>query len=596
MRLSEVEDIDLLFMVDNSRSMAEEQAAVVQEIPRLVAVLASGDRDDDGIQDFRPLTSVHLGVITSDMGIGGVSLSANAGCTVLLGDDGVFLTETRGTNASCAASYPPFLSFASDTDDPLAFADAAGCLATTGSGGCAFEQQLEAVLKALTPAESDVRFEHERGGEIIRSTRGHGGSGLNQGFLRDTSLLAVVMITDEDDCSSRDLDLYDITPPTPELAQYPVPVDATGFISANLQCSTYRDAHYDVIKRHVAGLLAVRPDVPDLLVFAAIAGVSPAALAAHTRTDTVDGSEQTIVDYAGLLGDSSMQEVVAADLSNLVPGCTRPDPDAPNDVMRVNSATPPRRLVRVAEGLERQGAHGVVASICQARDTANRDYHADFTPAFDKILLAVENALPPGCIHEQLARRGTGAVNCVVLETLPAGVSCASQAARGRDATPVRIDSAGASMRETCRVAQLVPTDDDLSGARDPSGLGWFYDDYTSQLPSRCSPGRQAVVFTAGAEPTVDSDVDMECLGAAPSEPSRADVGTGCVVDPRACALSGTALASLRAQYRRPSATLVCAGAGNCHLSCTTDGDCPGLQACFDVGGERVCQETTCHL
>ncbi|MBP7685593.1 MAG: hypothetical protein KBB95_26980, partial [Deltaproteobacteria bacterium] len=56
-RLSEVEDIDLLFMVDDSSSMREEQVAVAQEIPRLVEVLATGDRDGDGNQDFRPLAS-----------------------------------------------------------------------------------------------------------------------------------------------------------------------------------------------------------------------------------------------------------------------------------------------------------------------------------------------------------------------------------------------------------------------------------------------------------------------------------------------------------------------------------------------------------
>ncbi|MBK8406521.1 MAG: hypothetical protein IPL19_00920 [Sandaracinaceae bacterium] len=226
--MSEVEDIDLLFMVDDSSSMREEQVAVAQEIPRLVEVLATGDRDGDGNQDFRPLASIHLGVISSNMGIGGVALHPNARCTATLGDDGILLTESGGTDPTCALSYPPFLTFLSVDDDVMAFAQSAGCLATTGIDGCAFEQQLEAVLKALTPAESEVVFEHERGGVVIRTTRGHGGTGVNQGFSRDTSLLAVVMITDEDDCSTRDLDLYDITPFIPELAQYPVAVDAVG--------------------------------------------------------------------------------------------------------------------------------------------------------------------------------------------------------------------------------------------------------------------------------------------------------------------------------------------------------------------------------
>ncbi|MBK7154602.1 MAG: hypothetical protein IPH72_22930 [Sandaracinaceae bacterium] len=594
-RLSEVEDIDLLFMVDDSSSMREEQVAVAQEIPRLVEVLATGDRDGDGNQDFRPLASIHLGVISSNMGIGGVALHPNARCTATLGDDGILLTESGGTDPTCALSYPPFLTFLSVDDDVMAFAQSAGCLATTGIDGCAFEQQLEAVLKALTPAESEVVFEHERGGVVIRTTRGHGGTGVNQGFSRDTSLLAVVMITDEDDCSTRDLDLYDITPFIPELAQYPVAVDAVGDISPNLQCPQYRDVQYDVAKRYVAGLLAVRPDATDLLVFAVIGGVAPDVLSAHTNIVTEDGRTRKTVDYPGLLTDSAMQEVPNPERTNLMPGCERPDPDAPSDPTRVNSALPPRRLVQVAEGLEARGAHGVVASICEARDGAAGDYRADFSPAFDDILLAVENALPPGCIAERLARSASAEVPCVVLETLPPGMTCASQVDRGRESVAIRVEGTGPSARETCRVVQLAPTQEDVTASRDPAGVGWFYDDYTEQLATRCPSGRQAVVFAPGAGPAVDAEVVMECLGAAPADLNRADVGTGCLVDPSDCDLSGTDLASLRAQYRRPEATLVCAS-GNCHLSCETDGDCPGLQVCVFFDERSVCQDLECRL
>ena len=116
-------------------------------------------------------------------------------------------------------------------------------------------------------------FEHERAEVVVRTTRGHGGTGLNQGFLRDSSLLAVVVVTDEDDCSSRDLDLYDISPQAPGFPQYPIPLNSMGAPSPNLQCPEYRGAQYDVDKRYVAGLLALRPDASDLLVFAVIAGV-----------------------------------------------------------------------------------------------------------------------------------------------------------------------------------------------------------------------------------------------------------------------------------------------------------------------------------
>jgi len=52
--VSNVDEVDLLFLIDDSGSMEDEQRALQREIPRLVPVLASGDRDDDGTEDFRP--------------------------------------------------------------------------------------------------------------------------------------------------------------------------------------------------------------------------------------------------------------------------------------------------------------------------------------------------------------------------------------------------------------------------------------------------------------------------------------------------------------------------------------------------------------
>ena len=60
--------------------------------------------------------------------------------------------------------------------------DAFQYLAKVGSNGCGFEQQLEAVTKALDENETPE----------------------NRGFVRDGSLLAVIFITDEDDCSAQD--------------------------------------------------------------------------------------------------------------------------------------------------------------------------------------------------------------------------------------------------------------------------------------------------------------------------------------------------------------------------------------------------------
>ena len=65
-----VDQIDLLLMIDNSNSMAGEQALLGVELPRMVRILASGDANEDGVEDFEPVRSLHVGVVTSDMGAG----------------------------------------------------------------------------------------------------------------------------------------------------------------------------------------------------------------------------------------------------------------------------------------------------------------------------------------------------------------------------------------------------------------------------------------------------------------------------------------------------------------------------------------------
>ena len=49
-----VDQLDLLFVVDNSNSMGEEQAAFTRELPDLVRSLTRGDIDLDGDRDFLP--------------------------------------------------------------------------------------------------------------------------------------------------------------------------------------------------------------------------------------------------------------------------------------------------------------------------------------------------------------------------------------------------------------------------------------------------------------------------------------------------------------------------------------------------------------
>jgi hypothetical protein len=309
--------LDLLFVVDSSGSMQEEQRSLIDELPRLVTVLASGDLDADGEEDFTPVRSLSLGVITTDLG-GGPAMGA--GCPPF-GDDGLLQTGRTPPPTGCDDSYPPFLFWAPGTEITISeIAHRLGCVADVGTRGCGIEQPLEAALKALTPSSSPIRF--------ASMTRGHG-DGANAGFRRPDALLAIILITDEDDCSIDDLELFD--PSSTRFAAEP-------------RCFLHEAAALHPIARYLEGFRRLEPD-PDRLVFAAITGV-PADLI----------SPGTAPDYDAILADPRMvKRVDPDDPLHLVPSC--------DDPLR-GIAEPPRRIVQLAREL---GESGTVQSICQPR-------------------------------------------------------------------------------------------------------------------------------------------------------------------------------------------------------------------------------------
>ncbi len=170
-------DIDILFVVDNSGSMAEEQASLQNNFVRFINVLSNIEGG---------LPNVHLGVVSTDVGAGPFNISGCSG----QGDNGILQNAPR--NAGCS---PPAGQFISDIGNPDGtrntnytgdLAEVFGCIARLGIDGCGFEQPLESALRALD----------ERNAQ-------------NQGFLRDSAFLAVIIISDEDDCSTENTQMFD---------------------------------------------------------------------------------------------------------------------------------------------------------------------------------------------------------------------------------------------------------------------------------------------------------------------------------------------------------------------------------------------------
>ncbi|HBQ15047.1 MAG TPA: hypothetical protein DEF51_29290, partial [Myxococcales bacterium] len=65
--------VDLLFVIDNSGSMSQEQDNLAVQIPALVRDLVSPpDHDADGEPDWAAVESLRIGIATTDVGTGSV--------------------------------------------------------------------------------------------------------------------------------------------------------------------------------------------------------------------------------------------------------------------------------------------------------------------------------------------------------------------------------------------------------------------------------------------------------------------------------------------------------------------------------------------
>ncbi|HEX4352210.1 MAG TPA: hypothetical protein VHZ95_04835, partial [Polyangiales bacterium] len=89
-----LDTVDLLFVVDNSNSMAEKQASLKAALPSLMHALTSGTRSSGG-SALPAVTDLHVGVVSTDMGTPGVSLP---GCDPNGGDDGRLRHEPHGAD------------------------------------------------------------------------------------------------------------------------------------------------------------------------------------------------------------------------------------------------------------------------------------------------------------------------------------------------------------------------------------------------------------------------------------------------------------------------------------------------------------------
>jgi len=363
--------LDILFVVDSSGSMASEQEKLARELTRMVHVLTSGDRyagrEDQvppGLSEkarrFTPVSSLHVGVVSANMG--GIDAPTGTQAAVLackgLGDDGILQHSTDRAVEGVVAGRQEFQDYAQGdivippspecqlplqpayqsyltSEDPAAVGLAFRCVARLGVRGCPFEQQLESMWKALAPSTAPKGA--PKG--LFTFLNGSVGQGdrANQGFLREHAVLAIVHLTDEEDCSVTDEGKVLFSQSNDAVAEYG---------PLNLRCGLALDRADTLVhdtERYVLGLRSLKPGHPERIVFAAVVGVPAAPIQAGASFDQLlDLPEMQFREEPLKLGFPATACRLMSDGRN-------------------NDAYPGRRFIEVAQGL---GAQSVVESIC----------------------------------------------------------------------------------------------------------------------------------------------------------------------------------------------------------------------------------------
>jgi hypothetical protein len=363
---SQQKQLDLLFMIDNSSSMQPLQAKLAKNLPTLLDSLTNLP---NGSADM------HIAVVSSSMGYD--SLANLGGCKATDVQDGYFQntidpTGTLGTACAGVTLNGDYINNEpGNTNYTGNLGTLFGCIALLGQSGCGFEAQMASVQAALDP----------------------NGVNAGDGFLRDDAVLAVVMLTNEDDCSApQDTDLFDnptATPDDPEgrLMSYrctefgilcngqPPPHTLAAMTTVALDgCMSAEGAgKLTPVATFENALLALKGNDPTKVLFAAI---------------TAAPTPFKVSSYQSL---SSPFNSATPTAPGLVPSCMNQGTGDYGD--------PAVRITMMANDLK-----GTTYDICQD----------DFGPAMTQIAKDITVRLGPSCINGTIANRPDGTPDCSV--------------------------------------------------------------------------------------------------------------------------------------------------------------------------------------
>lgn len=255
-----VDKIDLLLMIDNSSSMGDKQAILADAVPDLVNRLVTPNCVDDagkpngetadpnkaateqcskGKPEFPPVTDIHVGIVSSSLGgFGGNQCTSDAPAkpgdpprnsndqahlvnrTKVVSEPSNFLAWFPDTETNRSKVLPYGYTYEdqkkyTDKSSP-SFSDAFAEVVTgVAQNGCGLEAQLESFYRFLIQPDPYKTIKLDGDTSKCQGNDGQGGSfcpasleGYDDtilkeraDFLRPDSLVAVILLTDEDDSS-----------------------------------------------------------------------------------------------------------------------------------------------------------------------------------------------------------------------------------------------------------------------------------------------------------------------------------------------------------------------------------------------------------
>ena len=226
--------VDLLLVIDNSPAMSDKQAVFAQGVGGLVGLFTNPRcLTDEGLsaheqpkdaeeacpagskRQFAPVSDLHVGVISTSVGGHGsdacnVALDAKLDPSV---DDKAHLMARKNTAGADDVStfedlgflaWDPSGKYGGEKDPAQLTSKLAQIVLGAGEVGCGYEAQLESWYRFLVQPDPYEKLKLNDKKQAVPTGTDQVLLEQRRSFLRPDSLLAIVMLTDENDCSIRD--------------------------------------------------------------------------------------------------------------------------------------------------------------------------------------------------------------------------------------------------------------------------------------------------------------------------------------------------------------------------------------------------------